>query len=384
MKQIMKSYFGDYGGMFVTEMLVPALQETERAFQKFIHDAASMHRLRTLLHTYAGRETPLYLAENLSKHLGFQLYIKREDLLHGGAHKTNNAIGQALLAKYMDKKEIIAETGAGQHGFAVALAGALVNLPVTIFMGAKDIARQAHNVMRMRLCGAKVVSVTQGSQTLKDAINEALRVYVARNKRAYYLFGSVAGPHPFPTIVRHFQEVIGKEARKQILKQHGTLPKKIIACVGGGSNAIGIFSAFLKDENVECIGVEAAQGASIQHGKKGIFQGSLSYVLQNSDGQIEESKSIAAGLDYPGVGPHHSFLKDIGRTQYVSITDKEALRAFRFLSQKEGIIPALESAHAIAYALKLRGKLHHTDAVIVNLSGRGDKDLPQVSKIFFQ
>ena len=376
-----RGYFGKFGGMYVNEMLVPALKEVEIAFQSFKKDQAQKAELGRLLRDFAGRPTPLYYARNLSRKFGYHLYLKREDLLHGGAHKTNNALGQALLAKYMGKKEIIAETGAGQHGFATALAGALLKIPVKIFMGAKDVERQQANVMRMRLCGAQVVSVKNGSQTLKDAINEALRYYVAHNRDAYYLFGTVAGPHPFPTLVRYFQKVIGEETSKQMRTQTGKLPDKVIACVGGGSNAIGIFSAFIKDKKVDLIGVEAAQGASLQDGKPGILHGSLSYVLQNSDGQIAESHSISAGLDYPGVGPEHSALKASKRANYVSISDKEALEAFQLLAKEEGIIPALESSHALAYAAKLTGKLHPETRVVVNLSGRGDKDLQHVSNI---
>lgn len=376
-----KGYFGNYGGIFVNEMLVPALQEVGKAFAAFKKDQQQKQKLKDLLQNFAGRPTPLFYAENLSRKFGFKLYLKREDLLHGGAHKTNNALGQALLAKYMGKKEIIAETGAGQHGFATALSGALLGIPVKIFMGAKDVERQHANVLRMKLCGAEVISVQNGSKTLKDAINEALRYYVAHNQDAYYLFGTVAGPHPFPSIVRYFQKVIGEETKKQILDQTGKLPNKIIACVGGGSNAIGIFSAFIKDPKVELIGVEAAQGASLEKGKPGILHGSLSYVLQNSDGQIIESQSISAGLDYPGVGPEHSALKDQKRALYVPITDQEALDAFQLLAKEEGIIPALESSHALAYAKKLAGKIPADSIVIVNLSGRGDKDLNQIAKI---
>ncbi len=374
-------YFGQFGGMFVAELLVPTLQEVIRAFEKFKKDPKQKAQLQDLLKNFAGRPTPLYHAKNLSTKLGFQLYLKREDLLHGGAHKTNNAIGQALLAKYMDKKEIIAETGAGQHGAATALAGALLKIPVKIFMGAKDIERQSANVLRMKLCGAEVIAVASGSKTLKDAINEALRYYIANSQKAYYLFGTVAGPHPFPSIVKYFQKVIGEEARRQITQQAGRLPDKIIACVGGGSNAMGIFNAFLKDKNVQLIGVEPALGAPLQKGTVGSLHGSISYLLQDQNGQIAESHSIAAGLDYPGVGPEHSFLKDTKRATYVSATDQEALQAFQILCKEEGIIPALESSHALAYTLKLKGKIPRDSIVIVNLSGRGDKDLNQVSEL---
>lgn len=368
-------YYGKYGGTFVSELLVKPLQEIAAAFEKFKTLKSAKCELAMLLRNYVGRPTPLYRAKNLSELFGYELYLKREDLIHGGAHKTNNTVGQGLLAKFMNKRELIAETGAGQHGFAVALTGALLKIPVKIFMGTRDIARQRMNVQRMKLCGAEIIPVNSGSKTLKDAINEALRYYVANNKKTYYLFGTVAGPHPFPGIVRYFQKIIGEETRRQIKKQTGKLPQYVIACVGGGSNAIGIFSAFLRDKKVKLVGVEAAGGASLQTGSLASLHGSLSYALQDRYGQILESKSIAAGLDYPGVGPEHSALKDAKRVKYVSVTDKEALAAFRLLSQQEGIIPALESAHAIAYAKKLKGRITQSSIVVVNLSGRGDKDL---------
>lgn len=375
----MKSgYYGKFGGMFVSELLVKPLQEVAEAFEKFKKHASSQKNLRELLADYVGRPTPLYFAKNLSQKFGYQLFLKREDLIHGGAHKTNNTVGQGLLAQFMGKRELIAETGAGQHGFAVALVGALFKIPVKIFMGVKDIERQRINVMRMKLCGAEIIPVAAGSQTLKDAINEALRYYVANSKTSYYLFGTVAGPHPFPSIVRYFQKIIGEETRRQIKEKVGRLPNCVMACVGGGSNAIGIFSAFLKNTKVKLIGVEASGGASLQKGKIGSLHGSLSYVLQNRNGQILESQSIAAGLDYPGVGPEHSSLKDARRVNYVTVTDREALEAFHLLSREEGIIPALESAHALAYAKKLSGRLPKRSIVIVNLSGRGDKDLETV------
>lgn len=376
----MNRYFGKFGGMFVSELLVKPLLEVAAAFEKFKRNKEMNADLKNLLKNYVGRPTPLYFAENLSRKFGYKLFLKREDLIHGGAHKTNNTIGQGLLAKFMNKKELIAETGAGQHGFAVALVGALLKMPVKIFMGEKDIQRQRMNVMRMKLCGAEIIPVKSGSRTLKDAINEALRYYVANSKKSYYLFGTVAGPHPFPSIVRHFQKIIGEETKKQFKAVNGKLPNYVIACVGGGSNAIGIFSAFIKHKNVNLIGVEAKNGASLQKGLIGSLHGALSYCLQNSDGQILESESVAAGLDYPGVGPEHSFLKESRRVKYASITDKEALDAFHLLSQEEGIIPALESAHAIAYCKKLAGKLTHDATVVVNLSGRGDKDLETVMK----
>jgi tryptophan synthase beta chain len=371
-----KGYYGKFGGMFVSELLVKPLQEVAEAFEEFKKDKKQQIVLQDLLKNYVGRPTPLYYAKNLSRKFGYKLFLKREDLIHGGAHKTNNTVGQGLLAKYMGKRELIAETGAGQHGFAVALAGALFKIPVKIFMGEKDIARQHMNVKRMQLCGAQIIPVKSGSRTLKDAINEALRYYVSNSKNAFYLFGTVAGPHPFPSIVRYFQQVIGKEAKEQIKAQTGDLPNYVLACVGGGSNSIGIFSAFINDKKVKLIGIEPAGGSSLQKGQIGSLHGALSYCLQDKNGQILESQSIAAGLDYPGVGPEHSFLKDSDRVKYISITDREALDAFHLLCKEEGIIPALESAHALAYAKKL--KLPKNATVIVNLSGRGDKDLDTV------
>lgn len=362
----------------MSEFLIKPLEEVAVAFSHFKKSKKMQHKLRDLLKHFVGRPTPLYMAQNLSKKFGYELYLKREDLIHGGAHKTNNTVGQGLLAQFMGKKELIAETGAGQHGFAVALVGALFKIPVKIFMGAKDVERQHMNVMRMKLCSAEIIPVASGSQTLKDAINEALRYYVANSEKSYYLFGTVAGPHPFPSIVRYFQKIIGEEAKRQILASAGRLPDHVIACVGGGSNAIGIFSAFLKEKKVKLIGVEAAGGASLQKSSPASLHGAFSYALQNRNGQILESKSIAAGLDYPGVGPEHSFLKDSKRVRYVAVTDREALNAFQLLSREEGIIPALESAHAVAYAKKLTGKLPRRSVVIVNLSGRGDKDLETV------
>ncbi|PJC36663.1 tryptophan synthase subunit beta [Candidatus Peregrinibacteria bacterium CG_4_9_14_0_2_um_filter_53_11] len=370
--------FGSYGGMFVPELLIQPLKEVAEAFERFKKDKQAQAELQRLLLTFAGRPTPLYHARTLSDELGFQLYLKREDLLHGGAHKTNNTLGQGLLAQFMGKRKLIAETGAGQHGVAVAMIGALLNMPVTVFMGERDIKRQQPNVKRMQLFGADVVSVTGGSKTLKDAINEALRYYVAHSTETFYVFGTAAGPHPYPTIVRQFQEVIGREARRQILEQTNRLPKKVIACVGGGSNAIGIFSGFLADSEVELIGVEPAGGAPLNYGQPAILHGALSYALQDRHGNISESESIAAGLDYPGVGPEHSALKDAARAEYVTVTDAAALSAFHQLCTKEGIIPALESSHALAHAVSLKGKLKKTDLVIVNLSGRGDKDIDQL------
>ncbi len=373
--------FGEFGGQFVPETLIPPLKELEKAYEEAKNSEEFRKELNHYLSSYAGRPTPLYYARNLSKELGAKIYLKREDLLHGGAHKINNTIGQALLAKYMGKERLIAETGAGQHGVATAIAGALFGMDVEIYMGAEDVERQKMNVFRMELLGAKVTPVKSGSQTLKDAINEALRDWVATFDTTHYLIGSVVGPHPYPTIVRDFQSVIGREAKKQILKLEGCLPDAVIACVGGGSNAIGIFHEFIKDD-VRLIGVEAAgkgietgkHSASLCAGEKGVLHGMLSYFLQDEDGQILATHSIAAGLDYPGVGPEHAWLKEIGRVEYVSVTDEDALKAFLMLSKTEGILPALESAHALAYATKIAEELKG-GIIIVNLSGRGDKDL---------
>ncbi|MEM3762115.1 MAG: tryptophan synthase subunit beta [Archaeoglobaceae archaeon] len=372
--------FGEFGGRFVPEVLIPPLEELEKAYVRLKDDEEFRRALDYYLRNYAGRPTPLYFAENLSRELGVKVYLKREDLLHGGAHKINNTLAQALLAKFMGKTRVIAETGAGQHGVATAMACALLGLKCRIYMGAIDYERQKMNVFRMKILGAEVVPVESGSKTLKDAINEALRDWAESFETTHYLIGSVVGPHPFPTIVRDFQAVIGREARRQILELEGSLPDAIIACVGGGSNAIGIFYPFLND-NVRLIGVEAGgfgietgkHSASLCAGRKGVLHGMLSYFLQDDDGMIADTHSIAAGLDYPGVGPEHAFLKDSGRVEYTFVTDKEALNAFLRLSKLEGIIPALESAHALALLEKdetLKGS-----TVIVNLSGRGDKDL---------
>jgi tryptophan synthase beta chain len=375
--------FGPYGGMFVSELLVPALEALEDAYESARVDPPFQRELADLLATYAGRPTPLFFAANLSRDLGVKVYLKREDLLHGGAHKTNNTIGQGLLAKRMGKKKLIAETGAGQHGVATALVGALLEMQVTVFMGAKDVARQAPNVERMKLFGADVQPVTSGAATLKEAINETLRYWTEHVKDTFYVFGTVAGPHPYPTIVRDFQRVIGDEARRQLLEREGRLPSAVVACVGGGSNAIGAFTAFKEDAAVRLVGVEAGglgldgerHGATLNKGRIGCLHGSLSYVLQDGDGQIQEAHSISAGLDYPGVGPEHSFLKDTNRAEYVAITDEEALRAFRWLARREGIIPALESAHAVAHLEKIAREYGPNDILLLNLSGRGDKDL---------
>ncbi len=376
--------FGEFGGQFVPEVLIPPLKELERAYEELKENERFKKELDYYLRNYAGRPTPLYFAKNLTEKLGgAKIYLKREDLLHSGAHKINNTIGQALLAKHMGKTRLIAETGAGQHGVATAIAGALLGLKVDVYMGAEDVERQKMNVFRMELLGAKVIPVHSGSRTLKDAINEALRDWVATFEHTHYLIGSVVGPHPYPTIVRDFQSVIGKETKRQILEVEGTLPDVIVACVGGGSNAIGIFHPFIEDKSVRLIGVEAAgkgietskHSASLCAGEKGILHGMLSYFLQDEDGQIATTHSIAAGLDYPGVGPEHAWLKETGRAEYVAVTDEQALKAFIELSKTEGILPALESAHALAYAMEIAKDMDKDEIVIVNLSGRGDKDL---------
>ncbi|AEC51227.1 tryptophan synthase subunit beta [Pyrococcus sp. NA2] len=383
-------WFGKFGGQFVPETLVEPLKELEKAYKELKDDEEFNRQLEYYLKTWAGRPTPLYYAERLTKKIGgAKIYLKREDLLHGGAHKTNNAIGQALLAKFMGKTRLIAETGAGQHGVATAMAGALLGMKVDIYMGAEDVERQKMNVFRMKLLGANVIPVNAGSRTLKDAINEALRDWVATFEYSHYLIGSVVGPYPYPVIVRDFQSVIGREVREQILEAEGTLPDAIVACVGGGSNAIGIFYPFVKDRNVRLIGVEAGgkgletgmHSASLNAGKIGVFHGMLSYFLQDEEGQIRTTHSIAPGLDYPGVGPEHAYLKESGRAEYVVVTDEEALRAFHELSRTEGIIPALESAHAVAYAMKLAKEMDRDEIIVVNLSGRGDKDLDIVLRV---
>jgi len=379
--------FGQYGGCFAPELLQPILKKVESAFNEFKKDKEKQKEFEELLTHYAGRETPIYFAKNISKKIGgAQIWIKREDLLHGGAHKTNNVLGQMMLAKMMGMRKIIAETGAGQHGIATAMVGSMFGFEVKIFMGKKDIERQKPNVDRMKLLGADIISIDSGSATLKDAVNEATRYWIANSHDTYYVFGTAAGPHPFPELVSYFQKVIGVEARKQVLKETGKLPKEVIAAVGGGSNAIGIFQGFLKDENVKLIGVEPAgdgrkkHGMTLQKGKVGCLHGSLSKVMMDKDGQIEESYSISAGLDYPGVSPIHTFLQEIKRSEYVGITDKEAVNAFLRLSKDEGIIPALESSHALAQAFKNAKKYSKKDIILVNLSGRGDKDLDTVFK----
>ncbi len=378
-------YFGAFGGRYVPEILVTALQELEKNYLRFKDDRDFQEELAYYLKYYVGRPTPLYLAKRFTaKAGGAKIYLKREDLCHLGAHKLNNTVGQALLAKRMGKKHIIAETGAGQHGVATAAAAALFDMECKVFMGSKDIKRQASNVYRMKLMGAEIIEVRSGSRTLKDAVNEALRYWVSRIDDTYYVLGSVVGPHPYPVMVRDFQVIIGQETKKQIMEAEGQLPDHIVACVGGGSNSIGIFYPFLDDgEKVQLVGVEAGgkgikskkHGATLSHGKRGIFHGALSYVLQDDYGQIEEAHSISAGLDYPGVGPEHAYLKQSGRVRYEYIMDKDALEAFEALSSYEGIIPAYESAHAVAYAAKLAGSLDRDRVIIVNLSGRGDKDI---------
>jgi tryptophan synthase beta chain len=381
-------HFGEYGGRYISETLMPAVIELEAAYKKYKNDAEFKKELRYYLTHYVGRATPLYFAERLTKEVGgAKIYLKREDLCHTGAHKVNNTIGQILLARRMGKKRIIAETGAGQHGVATATVAALFGLECEIFMGSEDIIRQAPNVLRMKLLGARVNSVESGSKTLKDAMNEAIRDWVTNVYNTFYIIGSVAGPHPYPMMVRDFQSVIGVEARRDVKKMTGRLPDLLVACVGGGSNAMGLFYPFLKDMKVKMAGVEAAglglktgkHSASISRGSVGVLHGSKSYLLQDKQGQILHAHSISAGLDYPGVGPEHSFLHDSGRVEYVSITDKEALSAFKLLCKVEGIIPALESSHAIAYAAKAARKLGKGKIVLVNLSGRGDKDLSTVA-----
>ncbi len=377
----MKGYFGSYGGQFVPETLIKTLRELEDAFFRFKKDKIAKKEFEDYLKNYAGRETPLYYAQNLSDYVGFKVYLKREDLLHTGAHKLNNTLGQILLAKFMGKNRIVAETGAGQHGVATATASALLGMECVVYMGKKDMERQEPNVKRMKLLGANVIKVEKGSMTLKSAINEALRDWVKNVKTTHYLLGSAVGPHPFPLIVKYFQSVIGKEARKQILNQEGRLPDSVVACVGGGSNAIGIFSGFVKD-NVELIGVEAGgeslelgkHSATLTKGRPGILHGALSYLLQDDYGQVARVHSVSAGLDYPGVGPEHSYLKDSERAKYDVCFDGEAIEGFKVLSRLEGIIPALESSHAVGYVLKNRDRFKDK-LVIVNLSGRGDKDL---------
>ena len=381
-------YFGKYGGRFVAETLMPLILEVEKSYKKIRKNKVFINEFKKYLKDYVGRPSPLYFAENLSTKLnGPKIYFKRDELNHTGAHKINNTLGQILLAKSMGKKRIIAETGAGQHGVATATVCALFNFPCTIYMGEVDYERQKPNVFRMRLLGASVEKVKSGSKTLKDAMNEALRDWVTNVNDTFYIIGSVAGPHPYPEMVRDFQSVIGIEAKDQIKKIEGRLPNLLIACVGGGSNAMGLFYPFLNDRNVKMIGVEAAgeglnkkHAASIAKGQLGVLHGSKTYILQDKDGQITEPHSISAGLDYPGIGPEHSWLKDVKRVKYVSVTDKEALEAFQFCSKIEGIIPALEPSHALAYLIKKAPKMTKNSIVIMNMCGRGDKDIFIVAK----
>jgi len=382
-------HFGIYGGRYVSETLMPALLDLERAYLEIKDDPKFKEEVNYYLREYAGRPTPLYFAERMTNKLGgAKIYLKREDLAHTGAHKINNTIGQALLASRMGKRRIIAETGAGQHGVATATVAALLKMECEIFMGLEDTKRQALNVVRMKLLGAKLREVASGTQTLKDAMNEAMRDWITNVRTTFYIIGSVAGPHPYPMMVRDFQSIIGEETKGQILEKEERLPDLLIACVGGGSNAMGLFYPFLEDEKVKMIGVEAAglgletgeHAASISAGRPGVLHGSKTYLLQNQDGQVKGTHSIAPGLDYPGVGPEHSFLKDSGRVSYTTVTDKDALEGFKFLSEKEGIIPALESAHAVSYATKIAPTMPEDSIIIICLSGRGDKDIQVVAK----
>lgn len=379
-------YFGRFGGFYVPEILVKALKDLEKGYYELRNDSGFRAELESLLSSYVGRPTPLYFASRLTDKIGgARIYLKREDLAHTGSHKINNALGQALLAKHMGRTRIIAETGAGQHGVAAATASALLGLECEIYMGAVDVERQKLNCYRMKLLGANVIPVESGSRTLKDAINEAMRDYAATSDYTHYLIGSAIGPHPYPTMVRDFQSVIGREVKKQILKETGKLPDVLVACVGGGSNAIGMFHPFLRDR-VDMVGVEAGglgletgkHSASAVAGTEGVLHCTRTLLLQDCNGQILETHSVAAGLDYPGIGPEHAFLKESGRVRYVAVKDSEALQAFHLLSETEGIIPALESAHAVAYAIKLAADMDPDDVIVINLSGRGDKDVQQV------
>jgi len=381
-----KGYFGEFGGCFVPELLMPPLQELEEAMRDIMPSPTFKEELDDLLRNFAGRETPLTYCPTLSKRLGFSLWLKREDLLHTGAHKVNNTLGQALLAKHMGKTALVAETGAGQHGVATAAAAARLGLECIVFMGAEDVERQSSNVRRMKLLGAEVRPVQSGTRTLKDAINEALRYWIAAQETTHYCFGTAAGPHPFPTLVRNLQSVIGRETRAQMLEKTGRLPDVVVAAVGGGSNAIGLFAGFVDDADVRLIGVEPAgrgltygdHAASLCKGEPGVMHGFHSYMIKDENGEPGAVYSISAGLDYPSVGPEHSYLKDIGRAEYVSVTDKEAVDAFFLLSRTEGIIPALESSHALAEAVKVAPTLPKDAALLVCLSGRGDKDVEQM------
>lgn len=379
-----KGKFGRFGGQFVPETLMTALLELEEAYEQYKHDESFQQELHYYLKDYVGRETPLYFAERLTEHCGgAKIYLKREDLNHTGAHKINNALGQALLAKRMGKTKIVAETGAGQHGVATATACALLNMECIVFMGAEDVKRQALNVFRMELLGTKVVAVDKGSRTLKDAVNEALRYWVTNVETTHYILGSAMGPHPFPTIVRDFQRIIGDETKKQIIEKENRLPDAVVACIGGGSNSIGMFYPFVENQEVALYGVEAAgkgfetgkHAVAINGGKTGVLHGAYMYLLQDDDGFVQEAHSISAGLDYPGVGPEHCYLYETGRAQYVMATDEEALAAVKLLCQTEGILPALESAHAVYYATELAKTMNQDQIIVVCLSGRGDKDV---------
>jgi tryptophan synthase beta chain len=380
--------FGEYGGFYVPEVLIPVLEQLEESFYRYKDDEQFNNDLKALYTDYAGRATPLYYAKRMSDYLGYKLYLKREDLVHGGAHKLHNTLGQGLLAKYTGKKKIIAETGAGQHGLATAIIGALFGFETKIFMGVTDIERQSVNVHKMKLCGAEVVPVAGGTGTLKDAINDALRYWTANVEDTFYVFGSAAGPHPYPNLVKHFQSCIGTEARRQILEKESRLPDIVTACVGGGSNAIGIFSGFADDKDVRLVGVEAGgegvktgkHAATLVAGDVGILHGAKSYLLQDENGQVIETESVSAGLDYPAVGPEHCMLKDTKRAEYTAADDEAVLDAFDMLAKKEGILPALESSHALAYAVSKKGKIDKDTIMIVNLSGRGDKDVSIVEK----
>ncbi|MGZ8189601.1 MAG: tryptophan synthase subunit beta [Methylococcaceae bacterium] len=384
-----RGHFGPYGGMFVAETLIPPIQELNAAYQRYLNDPEFIAELDADLKYYVGRPSPLYHAERWSRELGgAQIYLKREDLNHTGSHKINNTVGQALLAKRMGKTRIIAETGAGQHGVATATVAARLGLECVVYMGAVDVARQSLNVYRMKLLGAKVVAVESGSKTLKDALNEALRDWVTNVDNTFYIIGTVAGPHPYPAMVRDFQTIIGREAKQQCLEATGRLPDALVACVGGGSNAIGLFYPFIEDTSVKLIGVEAAgdgvatgrHSAPLCAGRPGVLHGNRTYLMADDDGEIIETHSISAGLDYPGVGPEHAWLKDTGRATYVNITDNEALDGFYALTRMEGIIPALESSHAMAYAMKLAPTMNKNETIIINLSGRGDKDMQTMAK----
>jgi len=384
-----KGKFGEYGGRYVSETLVPALRELEQAWNRYWNDADFQEEFAYYLKDYVGRPTPLYYCERLSDELGGgKIYLKREDLCHTGAHKVNNTLGQALLAKRMGKKRLIAETGAGQHGVATATMAARFGMECVVYMGEEDIERQSLNVFRMKLLGAEVKPVASGSKTLKDALNEAMRDWITNVEDTYYLIGTVAGPHPYPLLVRELQAIIGKEAKEQLQKKEGRLPHKVVACVGGGSNAMGIFHAFVPDREVELYGAEAAgygvdsgkHAASLTAGRPGVLHGNMTYLLQDKEGQIQLAHSISAGLDYPGVGPEHAWLRDTERAKYVAITDDESLEGFKILTSVEGIIPALESAHAVALGVKLAREMKKDEILLINLSGRGDKDMHTVAK----